>query len=595
MKRDNKCFFIVHLRRIILKIRQQISICQLLNSKVYGISLCPLSKDVMNTYYEVDKLFEIIIFGKKIDHQAINWHCDYKSGYCYCAEKRFDKLKINKLFNQGIEVKFPWELSRFNFGIDLALHYRQSSDLKYYILFKNLVTNWLEKNKFLMGVNWICTMEVAIRAANWIVAANLFESVFWRDDTFVCMMSKSLFQHALYINKFPEKFPLSENNHLIADYSGLFVLAFSFRHTSMGKRLLEIAKRGLIYCMEKQIGEDGINFEHTIPYHRLTLEFLAVPVLLEESTGFPKTYYKKLFRMFEFVTAYTDSNGNAPQIGDNDSGRFLKLSNSEEQNHRYLLEIGQEIFDYHFDLETANSSNLIPVIKNGFTKINLPETGIIPRNCNQSVFFPDSGFYFLKNELFSLAIYCPTRNQGGHRHFDSGSFTLSYKGTPIVVDPGTGVYTSTLVIRNYFRDYFSHNMYYKDEWNEYNHHYFDIVDNLDVKVVSYTDRFVLIRMSFDAGLSVERKFILSEDALFIQDQIKGNREKLVSAIHFELPVFIEPGNRKIRVGEVEIFICGAKELSKKNYLFSPSYSIMECREKIVVLPNDSVTLDFHAC
>ena len=58
--------------------------------------------------------------------------------------------------------------------------------------------------------------------------------------------------------------------------------------------------------------------------------------------------------MFEFTAAYMDKNGNAPQIGDNDSGRLLifnALNNNpyeKEHDHSYLLNLGEHIFDYKF-------------------------------------------------------------------------------------------------------------------------------------------------------------------------------------------------------------------------------------------------------
>lgn len=42
--------------------------------------------------------------------------------------------------------------------------------------------------------------------------------------------------------------------------------------------------------------------------------------------------------MFEYTAAYLVCDGNAPQVGDNDSGRILLLNGNEvdDQNHSYL-------------------------------------------------------------------------------------------------------------------------------------------------------------------------------------------------------------------------------------------------------------------
>ena len=95
---------------------------------------------------------------------------------------------------------------------------------------KNLVLDWIEKNPFLYGVNWLSTMEVAIRSINWIVSINLFSNLVKNDEDFQKTLSQSLLQHAEYIYSFPE---IYENglttNHTTAGYSGLLFLALSFK------------------------------------------------------------------------------------------------------------------------------------------------------------------------------------------------------------------------------------------------------------------------------------------------------------------------------------------------------------------------------
>ena len=49
-----------------------------------------------------------------------------------------------------MELVFPWELSRFYFGINLAQKYLINKDTHYYKLFKKLVKDWIEKILFYM-------------------------------------------------------------------------------------------------------------------------------------------------------------------------------------------------------------------------------------------------------------------------------------------------------------------------------------------------------------------------------------------------------------------------------------------------------------
>ena len=581
------------LKRIRLKIRQRMSIYQLLLKRKSEAPTLTALRGLSTSGVSKDTPFEIVIFGKKIDYHTIDWHCDYNSGYCYPHWKRFDKIKINKIYNQGIDVIFPWELSRFQFGIDLALCYHQSNDMKYYNLFKQLVTDWITKNPFLIGVNWICTMDVAIRAANWIIAVNMFNDIFWKDTEFVVKLSKTLLKHAQYIIKFPTKNGEKGNNHYVAGFSGQLLLALSFKHLYQSKRWLKKALDGLTYCIENQIYEDGTHFEDSIAYHRLVLELFATSVIIGRNNKieFSNIFYSKLFRMFEFVSAYMDHQGNFPQIGDNDSGRFIKLTHSQEQNHLYLLELGQQIFTYDFGREEGRSY-LLPVFMNYTKRVSLMELGIQPRACKKTVSFADGGFYFLKNQCFHVTVFCPKSIEGGHRHFDVGSFTLSYQGIPVVVDPGTGVYTSNLAIRKRLRDYPSHNFFYLNKTNEKNDAYFGIQVDMDVQVVFFSDSSMKIRALLEGDITVERQFNLYDSSFVIQDSITGSRQELLSALHFADFELSDIEDNRFILNDLTVTISGAKSIKKEKYLYSPSYSILEEKEKIVFHPGQSITIQF---
>jgi hypothetical protein len=290
------------------------------------------------------------IYGYTVPLNNINWHRDYVSGFEYPV-RRFDKIKISDWYDKGIDVKYPWELSRFYFAIPIAQNYYLTNDERYYHRFKYLVENWLENNPFLYGVNWHCTMEVAIRAVNWIVALNLMYSKYQSDKEFYIKLSKSLVQHARYIDAFPEvKIKGTANNHLIADYFGLLFLALTLRDHPESDKWLQISTQGLVKCIETQLNDDGTSFEGSIPYHRLVLEMFGYTAILcrANDVELPVHYYRRLFRMFEFSAAYMDHNGNAPQIGDNDSGRTIIFHGSDEHDHSYLLNLGECLFKYKF-------------------------------------------------------------------------------------------------------------------------------------------------------------------------------------------------------------------------------------------------------
>jgi len=404
-------------------------------------------------------------------------------------------------------------------------------------------------------------MDVAIRAANWIVAANLFGDIFQNDNDFKKEISKSLIEHAYYIEAFPEIGRNgNSNNHLISDYSGLYIIALSFKNHPNSKKWNKIAKTGLEQCIKDQVLEDGTNFENSIPYHRLVTELLAIPLILNFN-DFSIFYKERLYKMFEFVGAYVDHKGNAPQIGDNDSGIFLKLSTTEEQNHSYLLSLGKDIFgeDFGFKKETG----YLPIFKEIKFKFNPTES----RECNKSIGFEKSGYYFLKNDNLFVSVFCPTTTKG-HRHFDTGSFTLTNKGKQIIVDPGTGCYTSDMIVRKTLRDYPSHNLYYINHENDLNQNYFGIKVSTTAQVKEFLEDTLSYCVILENGTQISRTFKLLSDSLEINDRIKGNINNIHSALHF--------------FHQVTYKIEGANNITEMDYLYSPSYTVLEKKNKIVI-------------
>ena len=426
----------------------------LLRTRIHDTKLYPVW-DVPGTDDSIC-IQDFTVFGVTLPLSEIQWHRDYLSGFDFPVS-RFDTMNFEQWFDKGVEIKFPWEVSRFNFAILLARSYLSTKDLRYYHIFRKQVLDWIEKNPYLFGVNWACTMEVAIRAMNWIVAANMFGETIQQDDSFLVALSRSLVQHAEYISRLPEWYHnVNSTNHTTADFAGLLFLAMTLGDHKKSGYWQQQAMTSLVKCMQEQVFDDGVDFEGSIPYHRLVLEIFGYTAVLcnANHVKLPQQYFLKLFRMFEYTAAYMDCDGNAPQVGDNDSGRIFVFQQSDEQDHSYLLDLGEQIFAHRFlsqcKKRNRNFHQYLPVIG----KMSLEEMQIEPRQTNKSIAFKDGGAYLLKSEKCSLFISCFPVGQngvGGHNHNDFASFVLSCNGRVVFSDPGTLVYSSNICDRNEFR------------------------------------------------------------------------------------------------------------------------------------------------
>jgi hypothetical protein len=219
---------------------------------------------------------------------------------------------------------------------------------KYAREFVNQISDWIDANPVELGVNWACTMDVAIRAANWIWGYYFFCNSPSLTKEFKIKIFKSLFLHGRHIVNNLE-FGRIRGNHYLSDIVGLVYLGIFFQESKEGQKWLEKGLSALKEEMKVQVYPDGVDAEGAISYHRLVTElFLSTTLLcLKNGITFPQWYMTRLEKMMEFVMYYTKPDGTAPQLGDNDDGRLHILSNYGNWNrldHRYLLSVGAVMF-----------------------------------------------------------------------------------------------------------------------------------------------------------------------------------------------------------------------------------------------------------
>ena len=299
-------------------------------------------------------IFDLLGSGKVKLGEEIDWHLDFKSGFRWDSKVYYIGTGTHVTLDDDSDVKVPWELSRCQHFVTLgkAYWYNKQSKIdgeKYAREFVNQISDWIDANPVELGVNWSCTMDVAIRAVNWIWGYYFFCDSPSLTNEFKIKIFKSLFLHGRHIINNLE-FGRIRGNHYLSDIAGLVYLGIFFQETKEGKKWLEKGLNALKEEMEFQVYPDGVDFEGSISYHRLVTElFLSATLLcLKNGISFPQWYMDRLEKMIEFVMYYTKPDGTAPQIGDNDDGRLHILSNYGDWNrldHRYLLSVGAGLFE----------------------------------------------------------------------------------------------------------------------------------------------------------------------------------------------------------------------------------------------------------
>ena len=553
-------------------------------------------------------------------YELIDWQKDFKGGFRWSEKKWYKDQRI--AHKPGSDIKVPWELARFQHLPQLAIFAMTDPSLKEQNLkeFKNQILDFIRNNPPRMGVNWTCTMDVGIRVANMLAAYDMFcqmDEDGILDQNFKQAFSNSVYEHALHIANNLEYSPHLTSNHYLSDIAGLLQACAYLNGGGETDAWLAFAVQEVISEMKKEFYEDGGNFESSTSYHRLSGELMAYATalilglksekisslknydaklwrkkpkllppdeqefkILNGQIVLPQWFVDRLYKIGRFTADITKPNGEVPQFGDNDSGRFFKFSpngeflSNEQAVRKYLNLSGFEGGDEPFwDENILNHSTLIScmggifddeIFKNNicfersFIRSLAGRTlqvgdrtyksqvasgakfGELPHRKSmefkipnsqeiKNIFYPDSGIFIFKSDKFYLAI-CATplgqNDHGGHTHNDKLGYELWIDGRDIARDPGTYLYTPIPGRRNEFRSIKAHNVpiasdFEQNSWGEGAIGLFGMFAECRCEVADFGENFISLAAEYK-GVKIIRKFEIKEDSLEIIDM--ANKE-----------------------------------------------------------------------
>ena len=363
-------------------------------------------------------VFDLLGSGPTELGPTIDWSCDFKSGRCWPLE-HISRIIVS--YPDNSDIKIPWELSRFQHLPVLAAAWRLTGDRQWLDEIRAELEDWIASNPVEFGVNWACTMDVAIRAANWVAALALIADAA-ADEPWVVLACESLLLHGRFIRTHLEWTPV-RGNHYLSDIVGLLCVSALFSAGTEGRNWASWAASELVEELHHQVRDDGTEHEASIPYHRLVAELLICGFQAADALA-PSVVAaddrRKIDRMLLFVRDYTRPDGLAPQVGDADDGRFLPLGDygrSDPRSHIHLF----------------------------------AQAGRRYEPAKTHAHYPNGGYWIARCGRLYVLVRCGDVGGGWHAHNDALSFELSLGRQPIVIDPGSYVYTADPAERTRFR------------------------------------------------------------------------------------------------------------------------------------------------
>ena len=531
--------------------------------------------------------------------RPVSWHRDFKSGHRWPVVmfRRIDVLDLGR----DSDVKVPWELSRLQWLIPAGQAYLLTGDEKYAEAARAVIEDWAGANPLARGVNWACTMDVALRGITLVWLFRVFHhAAAWGGEGFRNDFLKLVYLHGDFTSRHLEWSDVN-GNHLLADAAGLAVMGLFLGDGGAPRTWQAEGWRILADELPKQVFGDGVDFEGSCAYHRLAQELFLLPALYRLARGFevPGDYARRLGKMAAFTAAYSRADGTSPLWGDADDGRALPFG-PRDNDHRYLIALAGIAFD-DADL-LAMASGPAPEVLwmlGPEAAARIPER---PRPAPSQA-FADGGVAIMRHDdgktgADHVFIDCGPvgfGGRGGHGHNDCLSFEAALLGRTLITDCGTFVYTADRQWRNDFRSTAFHNtpMVDAQEINRFvgpeylwtlkddaapQVRHWQTTDAADVFVGAHGGYRRLVQ-----PVTPVRAMMLDKlgHRLVIADRFEGSGEHAVRIpYHLALGVGIESRGRgiwKLRAGEIDFLLVSdggdAWNVSLGEGWVSPSYGV----------------------
>jgi hypothetical protein len=396
-------------------------------------------------------------------YRPIDWYLDPVSGLRFPRGVPLAEWNLEQMRPGRADVKVPWELARCQHWPVLGQAYRLTGDTRFALEIANELRDFMEANPIGTAVNWACTMDVAIRAANWAIGLELVRSCSALTDGFRHQAYQALFDHGTFIETHLENTYEVTSNHFLSNIVGLFFLATVFDDLPRGQLWDRQCRTWLLEEVAVQVLPDGADFESSVPYHRLVTELFLAAARLADYTGapLPPGVRCRLRDMVDFLAAVQRPDGLMPQVGDADDGRLHVLSGygtAQPQDGRHVF--GPAASFLGNGEWTSGGSEWTPweTAWWGFDPLDVPSTG--PARRDGLRHFPHAGLTVMHRGRDYLLVtngIVGTRGFGNHKHNDLLGFEYHVAGRPVFVDPGSYVYTSDPDARNLFRSTSLHN------------------------------------------------------------------------------------------------------------------------------------------
>lgn len=371
------------------------------------------------------------------------WRLDPVSGALWPgAEAHSFDIDLQPGDGRG-DVKYVWEFHRLQFLPPLSAQWLIAGDDRCLQAIEAAIESWHAANPPFRGIGWASGIEVALRAISLIVTLDLAGD---RLDLEIRRKAGEILAASAYwLPRFPSLFS-SANNHFIAELAGRYLIGLALGGEVTSSRGLLLAE------VKKQILPDGAGAEQTPSYAASTAEIILVCAAAARRgrAPFPSSIEARLAAFATFAD-WLPPGGDG--FGDNDDSRVLTLGKEAD----YIRSVAAAVQGFLQLPGRAQAPEDFRALFFGAP----PQPAAAPQGLRS---FEQGGLSVWRGVLNGRAVdlvfdHGPLGylSIAAHGHSDALSLTLCIEGEPVLVDPGTWLYGSGGVWRDWFRSTPAHN------------------------------------------------------------------------------------------------------------------------------------------
>ncbi|ELM0322650.1 heparinase II/III family protein [Vibrio vulnificus] len=415
--------------------------------------------------------YEIVNIGEEVSKY---FSFDYINKYLWDSDIYYRDTVLRP--SESADIKVPWEFSRLHQLVVFSIAYYLTGEVKYKEAMIRHLKIFINSNPPMKGINWYYSMEVSIRLTNMILALDICSA---RDNEQIELIEiESYIRYSIsHMMCNVEWRGGIRNNHYFVGLFGLLYASLRYSKDDDYSLLASFANKEINCELNVHILDDGGGAELSTGYHKLNIEsllyFLRVrethkeilksidfikvlkllfkypmcPIELKLRSDDSKSdYFIRVNKAIKFFKSISTSDGEFPLIGDNDSGRIIKLcplvsgKKMSWSNFNHLLG-----FDNILKVDESADFITLSTLDNEVVNVELQSMSLLFNHVAKDVsyrYFPSFGLLVVKGDglFMTIKTSCQGRIIPGHHHDDILSITLNLNGEWLYQDNGTYSY-----------------------------------------------------------------------------------------------------------------------------------------------------------